>query len=182
MRKLILLSALFAMCLQPAAAADGAATPESPAPQLKTQPLETNPPTVTSIRSLKRQHYKKYGKTAVQLARYHWLDKAAEANPTIISAICAHRKSAKILADHPRIAEIADVDHYVCRRITKWRGASLALVRNPHCDHVIALDPEGIYRAIRRDPKIARELAISPMFNKMIIDNPDLATVIARHM
>jgi hypothetical protein len=49
-------------------------------------------------------------------------------------------------------------------------------------DHVITLDPEGIYRAIRRDPHIAYVLSKNPTFADMIDANPDLGDYIAHHM
>jgi hypothetical protein len=110
------------------------------------------------------------------------LDKAVAADPSLAAAICSTKKGAEMMARHGRIAEIADADHYVCRRITKWKKAAAILATNPHVDHVIALDPEGIYRAIRRNPEIARILALNPCFADMIDANPDLGVYIANHM
>ncbi len=121
-------------------------------------------------------------KAAKRLAKYHWLDKAAEANPRIIEAITMHRSAAKILANHPRLAQVAEADHYVCRRITKWKDAARVLAKNGEVKEVAALDPEGLYVAIKRDKKIIRILSRNPIFDQMIVENPDLARVISKYM
>jgi hypothetical protein len=139
-------------------------------------------PQVTQTKTVSKEKYKRYGKIATQMARYHWIDRAAAADPSIVAAICASSKGAEMLARNARIAEIADADHYTCRRITKWKKAAAILAANPHVDHVVTLDPEGIYRAIRRDPHIARVLALNPTFADMIDANPDLGNFIARHL
>ena len=139
-------------------------------------------PRATTAQAPDKKKNKRYGKTAFEMARYHWLDRAAAADPSIVAAICENRKGAVELARNPRIAEIADVDHYLCRRITKWKNAAWILAENPQVGHVISLDPEGIYRAIRRNPKIARRLAENPTFADMIDTNPDLGSYIAHHL
>ncbi|GEM_PF-3243294 len=120
--------------------------------------------------------------TAFRMARDPWLYKSAAADPGIVAAICQHPLAAWMLTRNRHLGEIADSDHYVCRRLTRWRLAAWTLVQNPEADHVIALDPEGIYRAINRDPHIAHRLAKHPMFNQMVVENPDLGEFIARHM
>jgi hypothetical protein len=124
-----------------------------------------------SIRSDKAAAYK--------AVRNHWLEKAAEANPAIIAAITTHRGPSTNLAHHPCLGNIAQSDHYLCRRLTKWKQAARSLARNPEAYKVIALDPQGIYDAIKRDKRIARILAKNPNFAEMIIDNPDLGTYIS---
>lgn len=121
-------------------------------------------------------------KAAKRLANYHWLDKAADANPRIIEAITMHNSAAKILAKHPRLAEIAEADHYTCRRITKYKTAARVLARNGDIKEVAALDPEGLYVAIKRDRKIIKILSRNPIFDQMIVENPDLARVISKYM
>lgn len=121
-------------------------------------------------------------KAAKRLARYHWLDKVADANPQVIETICMHKSAAKLLAKHPRLSEIADADHYVCRRIAKWKPAARVLAANGEVQEVAALDPEGIYTAIQRDRKIIRILSRNPIFDQMIVDNPDLGRIIAKYM
>jgi len=121
-------------------------------------------------------------KSAKRLAAYHWLDKAADANPLIIEAITSHRSAAKILAKHPRLSEIADADHYVCRRITQWKGAARVLAKNSEVKEVAEFDPEGLYAAIERDKKIVRILSRNPMFDQMVVENPDLGRVVAKYM
>lgn len=127
-------------------------------------------------------HIRRDGMTARRMARYHWLDRAALANPAIIEAICAHRSAAKLLCKHPRLKEIAEADHYLCRRLTKWKSVARMLAANPQAPRVVYLDPEGIYYAIKRDRSIARRLARNPMFEEMIADNPDLGKFIASYM
>lgn len=122
------------------------------------------------------------GRLAKRLASYHWLDKMVAANPEISEAICNHRRAAMILAKHPRITEIAESDPYLCRRITKWKGAARRLAANPNALYVVGRDPEGIYRAIRRDKKISEILSKNPVFNQMIVDNPELGRVISHYM
>jgi len=122
------------------------------------------------------------GKAAKRLAKYHWLDKVACANPRVIEAITDHKSAAKLLAKHPRLSEIADADHYVCRRITKWKPAARVLAANGEVKEVAMLDPEGIYSAIQRDKKIIRILSRNPIFDQMIVDNPDLGRIISKYM
>jgi hypothetical protein len=126
--------------------------------------------------------YKKDMWIAYRMAKDPWIDRACLAEPSLVAAICAHPGPARLLAKHRHIGEIAEADHYLCRRLTRWRGATKALVRNKFADKVIARDPEGIYRAIDRDPLIARMLTRHLMFNQMVVENPDLGKVIARHM
>jgi hypothetical protein len=121
-------------------------------------------------------------KAAKRLAKYHWLDKVADANPQVIEAITIHKSAAKILAKHPRLSEIAEADHYVCRRITKWKPAARVLAANGEVKEVAMLDPEGIYSAIAKDKKIIRILSRNPIFDQMIVDNPDLGRIIAKYM
>ncbi len=125
---------------------------------------------------------KKNKKAAKRIADYHWLDKAAESNPLVIEAITNHKSAAKILARHPRLAEVSEWDHYTCRRITKWKGAARVLAANAQVREVAGFDPEGLYRAIAKDRKIIRILSKNPMFDQMIVDNPDLGRVIAKYM
>jgi hypothetical protein len=139
-------------------------------------------PQVTSTKMVGKTKYKRHTKISTEMAKYHWLDRAVAADPGLVAALCATSKGAEMLARHGRIAEIADADHYTCRRITKWRKAAAILALNPHVDHVITLDPEGIYRAIRRDPHIAYVLSKNPTFADMIDANPDLGNYIANHM
>lgn len=122
------------------------------------------------------------GRTAKRLAKSHWLDKMVTANPELSEAITNHRRAAMILADHKRIGAIADGDPYLCRRITKWKGAARRLAANPNARNVLYRDPEGIYRAIRRDKKIIRILSKNPQIEEMIIDNPELGRVISHYM
>ncbi|MBI2810045.1 MAG: hypothetical protein HYX67_04355 [Candidatus Melainabacteria bacterium] len=121
-------------------------------------------------------------RTAVQMAKYHWLDKVAESDPGIIAAITTHYTAALELAKHPRIGEIAEADHYLCRRLTKWKTVARRLAKNGEADKVVALDPEGMYRAIRRDKATARRLVKNPMFDQMVYDNPDLGKLVAAYM
>ncbi len=121
-------------------------------------------------------------RTAVQMAKYHWLDKVALADPGIVAAITTHYTAALELAKHPRIGEIAEADHYLCRRLTKWKTVARRLAKNGNADKVIALDPEGMYRAIRRDKATARRLVKNPMFDQMVSENPDLGKLVAAYM
>lgn len=133
------------------------------------------PPTVTAARIRKSR------RVAYMMARYEWLDKVAEANPQILAAICERSGPARILAQHRHIDKLAEADHYLCRRLTRWRAATDRLIRNPKCDRVIALDPQGIYYAIDRDPHVATVLASHVRFDEMMMSNPDLGRVIAAH-
>lgn len=155
-----------------------------PAQKVPVEPREAKPVKprlfAGSVNTLDRA--RKDGRVAKRLARYHWLDKLALAQPELIEAITNHKSAAEILARHPRIAEIAEADHYLCRRITKWKSAARILAGNTNCRNVISLDPEGIYRAVRRDRKIARILAKNPRLDQMIAENPDLGRYIAHFM
>lgn len=140
---------------------------------------------VQSILSSKDKDYvriRKDRKSAKRMAKYHWLDKAALANPQIIEAITQHRCAAYVLAKHPRLGAISDADHYLCRRLTKWKCVARRLAKQGQVWRVIDHDPEGIYQAIRRDRRIVRILAKNPKFDQMIVDNPDLGRELAKHM
>lgn len=121
-------------------------------------------------------------RTAAQMAKYHWLDKVAQSDPGIVAAITTHYTAALELAKHPRLGEIAQADHYLCRRLTKWKTVARRLAKNGEADKVVALDPEGMYRAIRRDKATARRLVKNPMFDQMVYDNPDLGKLVAAYM
>jgi hypothetical protein len=134
------------------------------------------PPTVTV------QRIRKSRRMAYQMAKYEWLDKVAAANPQVLEAICERPGAARLLAQHRHIAAMADADHYLCRRITRWKYATNQLIHNPQAAHVINLDPEGIYYAIDRDPHVATVLASHVRFDEMMEFNPDLARVMDQHM
>ena len=147
------------------------------APSKALTPSSVDPQDVPSPEKIRRDRW-----IAYRLANYRWLDRAAAYNPRIIAAITAHSGPARILAEHPHLAAIADADHYVCRRLCRWKGATQKLIRNKSALHVISLDPEGIYEAIRTKPQVARLLARDPRFADMIANNPDLGRVITDHM
>lgn len=150
--------------------------PESSGEAALRQPMKTNASTPSPER-IRRDKW-----IAYRLTKYVWLDKAAAADPRILAAICEHPGPAKKLAQHRHLAALADADHYLCRRLTRWQGATEKLIRNKECDHVIALDPEGIYFAMDRNPSVARLLARDPQFCEMIDQNPDLGRAISQHM
>ncbi len=169
----LILSGLLGFITPPSMAQTPAA--DSPSETSLRPPLKT--PAVASPERIKKDKW-----IAYRLANYVWLDRAAQADPRILAAICEHPGPAKKLAQHRHLDRLADADHYLCRRLTRWHDATQKLIRNKYCDHVIALDPEGIYFAIERDPAVARLLARDPMFNQMVDLNPDLGRVIAQHM
>jgi hypothetical protein len=121
------------------------------------------------------------GTLAVQLARDPWFDKAAQANPALVQAVCENRKAATILASHHHIAQIVEADPLLCRRLTRWHTATEALLRNPYADIVIEADPQGIYWAMARRPAYARVLAGHVFFYKMVADNPDIGRIVANY-
>jgi hypothetical protein len=140
---------------------------------------------IKSILSDRDQDYirlRRDKKSARKIAKSHWLDKAAAANPGIIEAITRWKGASTIVARHPRLAAIADADHYLCRRLTKWKSVARVLCKNGQVKTVIDYDPEGIYYAVRRDKKIIRILAKNPSFDQMIVDNPDLGRELAKHL
>lgn len=148
-------------------------------PQLRptAKPAEVKTEYTTRVEHLRRD-----GRMARRMARYHWLDKAAQANPAIVEAITQHRRAAMLVAKHPRLGYIAEADHYLCRRLTRWKSVARLLAASPQANRVIALDPEGIYSAIKRDKRTARILAKNPNFDQMIVENPDLGQLIATYM
>jgi len=143
---------------------------------------QTASATVDAPQMLKAERVRKDVGCAKRLAQYRWVDRMAMADPALVAAICSYSSSAKLLAKHPHIGNIAEADHYFCRRLTKWRGAARALVANPEAYKVIARDPEGIYRAIKNDRSIAKILAKNMHYEQMIVENPELGKVLARYM
>lgn len=135
-----------------------------------------------TAKSIKPNRIRKDRSAANSMARYHWLDRAALANPQLIESITDFHSASMILAKHPRLGEIAEADHYLCRRMTRWKDVARKLAVNPDCDKVIARDPEGIYRAIKKDRGLARILARNPMFHRMIGENPDLGKLLSTYM
>jgi hypothetical protein len=119
---------------------------------------------------------------AVQLAKNAWFDKMAEADPTLVAAVCTDMRAATILAGHKHLDKIADADHFLCRRLTQYHTATERLLRNAHADRVIELDPQGIYWAMDRRPAYARLLSGHVFFYKMVSDNPELGRVVASHI
>lgn len=116
------------------------------------------------------------------MASYHWLDRAAQANPQLIESITDYHSAALILVKHPRLGDIAEADHYLCRRLTRWKDVARKLAVSPQADRVIACDPEGIYRAVKNDRSVAKLLARNPMFHRMIGENPDLGRLLSTYM
>jgi hypothetical protein len=142
-----------------------------PVPQAVAPSTPLNP---VAERAIKKAKVRRDLLTAYRLAKDPWLDKMVMADPSLVEKICAFPGPARLVAKHRRIAQIAEADHYLCRRLTQWRGATLALTKNPNADKVIYYDPEGIYRAINRNPRYARFLARLNMFNQMVVQDPDL--------
>jgi hypothetical protein len=135
-----------------------------------------------STKSVRPNRIRKDRAAANSMARYHWLDRAAMANPQLIESITDFHSASMLLTKHPRLGEIAEADHYLCRRLTRWKDVARKLAANPECDKVIARDPEGIYRAIKRDRRLAKILARNPMFHRMIGENPDLGKLLSTYM
>src|SRR5215470_1313631 len=96
------------------------------------EPLAQNPPAHKV--KLKRDQW-----TAYRLARDPWLYKTAAADPSLIEVICEHPGPAKLLAKNRHLGDVADTDHYLCRRLTQWRGATWALIKNREADRVVML-------------------------------------------
>lgn len=134
------------------------------------------PQTIPALKVLKSRT------VAAQLANDLWFDKTAAASPELVAAVCAHPRSATILAAHPHLDAIATVDPMLCRRLTRWHCATEVLLRNPHLDRVVELDPDGMIWAIERRAAYARVLAGHNLFYKMTADNPELGRVVAQHM
>jgi hypothetical protein len=151
---------------------------------LRSQPIEETVRRSIELKDtdLQPERIRTDEKLAKRLAKSHWLEKAAAEDPEIIAAITQYPASAKILARHPRLGHIAEYDHYLCRQLTKWKDASRVLAKNPQAQGVIYYDPEGIYRAIKVDKGTARRLSRNTEFAQMVIDNPDLAKVLASYM
>ena len=135
-----------------------------------------------SAKSISPNRVRRDRNAANSMATYHWLDRAAQANPQLIESITDYHSAAMLLAKHPRLGQIAEADHYLCRRLTRWKDVARKLAANPQADKVIALDPEGIYRAIKKDRKIAKSLARNPMYYRMIGENPDLGRLLSTYM
>jgi hypothetical protein len=156
----------------------------SPPAGLQGRPLEQSiqRSVEVSTAQITPERIRKDHRLARRLAKSHWLEKAVEADPKIVSAITQYGDAAKILAAHPRLGDIAEADHYLCRQITRWKGAAHVLANNPQAHRVIYYDPEGIYQAIRRDRGTGRRLVHNTMFAQMVIDNPDLSKVLASYM
>lgn len=144
-------------------------------PTVKTTIIKTVP--TVRLEKIRRDKW-----IAWRMAKDPWIDRACLADPGLPEAICAHPGPAALLAKHPHIDSIAQADPYLCRRLTQWKKATLNLVKNPNCGPVITRDPDGIYRAVTKNPKIARLLSKHPMFNQMIVENPDLGRFITGHM
>lgn len=163
----------------PASTTAPALSPASPtssnAAPAKTAAAEEKPTT-------RRERIRKDSRIAWRMAGDPMLYKIAAADPSILEVICDHPLAAWRVARNRHLGELAECDHYLCRRLTHWRMSTWALVKNPQADRVIALDPEGIYRAINRDPGVAHALAKNIQFNQMVTENPDLGKFIAQHM
>lgn len=155
-----------------------AATPPSAMTTEPSVAVPADPP----LHSVTAQKIRKSRRLAYVMAKYHWLDKVAASNPEVLAAICERPGAARILAQHRHIDAMADVDHYLCRRITRWKGATNKLIRNPKAAHVINLDPEGIYYAIDRDPHVGTVLALHVRFDEMLEFDPQLGHVLDQHM
>ncbi len=157
-------------------------TDAAPALRPVVQTHEQEPVSASVVQQKKVKHKRYDFRTAHAMAKYHWLDKVAEADPGVVASICHHYWAALTLAQHPRLGEIAQWDHYTCRRLTKWKTVARMLAKNGECAKVVAYDPEGIYRAIKRDKTLARMLTTNPQFDQMIAENPDLGVLIAQYM
>ncbi len=135
-----------------------------------------------STKSIRPNRVRRNRSAANAIAKYHWLDRAAQADPQLIESITDYHSAAKILVTHRRLGEIAEADHYLCRRLTRWKDVARKLAANPQADRVIGLDPEGIYRAIKNDRRLPKILARNPMYYRMIGENPDLGKILSTYM
>jgi hypothetical protein len=144
------------------------------------------PPSANSaertVHSVTAAKIRKSRRIAYTMAKYEWLDKVAASNPEVLEAICERSGAARILAQHRHLDKMADVDHYLCRRITRWKNATNQLIKNPKAAHVINLDPEGIYYAIDRDPHVGTVLSTHVRFDEMLEFDPQLGHVLDQHM
>jgi hypothetical protein len=135
-----------------------------------------------SLHTVTAHKIRKSRRIAFAMAKYEWLDKVAASNPEVLEAICERPGPARVLAQHRHLDKMADADHYLCRRITRWKDATNQLIRNPKAAHVINLDPEGIYFAIDRDPHVGTVLATHVRFDEMLEFDPQLGHVMDVHM
>ncbi len=150
--------------------------------QVKQQAVSQPAPVKEAPQSARAKKIRTDWRIAYRMAKDPWLFKIAAADPSILAAICEHSGAATRLVKNRHLGDLASCDHYLCRRLTRWSGATWALVRSPQAEKVIAFDPEGIYRAIDKNPAIAHALAKNIMFNEMVTENPDLGKFIALHM
>src|SRR5689334_97956 len=74
--------------------------------------------TNNSAKSIRPNRIRRDRSAAIAMAKYHWLDRAAMSNPDLIESITDFHAAAMLLAKHPRLGEIAEADHYLCRRLT----------------------------------------------------------------
>ncbi len=197
------LSTSMACAQQPATPWTGAAGGDATDAQLKpAQPVATpttatvtettttttTTSTTTTDKSIELTAHKTHNKLrkdqfiAWKMARDPYFYETAQADPTMVAAVCAHRNTATWLAKNRHLDRVADADPLLCRRLTKWHSSAVALVRNPNCRHVIALDPEGLYTVVNRYPNIARILASNQMFNELVAENPEIGRFISLHM
>jgi hypothetical protein len=158
------------------------ASAEAPLSLKPARTLEVEQPVKSKLVQYNAKRHRSDMLAACKMAKNHWLDKAVEADPSIVEAICRHYAAALILAHHPRLGAIAQYDHYTCRRLCQWVTVARALAKNGDCQKVIAYDAEGIYAAIKRDPTLAGILAKNPMFPQMVADNPDLGRFMSLYM
>jgi len=159
--------------------------PGTSSAELKPPVPTTKPPSPApgkSSSSTAARKVRKDFRTAWNLAGDPFLFKMAAADPGIIAAICEHPWAAWRLTHNRHLGDLAECDHYLCRRLTRWSLATWSLIKSPQADRVIALDPEGIYRAIDRNPMVGHCLSKNVMFNNMVTENPDLGKFIATHM
>lgn len=150
-------------------------------PTLRPAAVDGSSNALADTRDLPARIRKSY-RLAYVMAKYEWLDKISAADPRVLAAICERPGPAAVLARHRHIDKLAASDHYLCRRLTRWKRATDNLVHNPKADQVINLDPQGIYFAIDRDPHVATLLASHTMFDNMVTSNPDLARAFDQHM
>jgi hypothetical protein len=160
----------------------------TPVTVTETTTTTTTGTTTTTDKSIELTAHKVHNKLrkdqfiAWKMARDPYFYETAQADPSMVAVVCAHRNTATWLAKNRHLDRVADADPLLCRRLTKWHSSAVALVQNPWCRHVIALDPEGLYTVVNRYPGIAGILASNQMFNELVAENPEIGRFISLHM
>src|SRR5579862_4784260 len=118
---------------------------------------------------------------AVKNASAEDLPERLDKEPKLLESITAHKKALEVLAQHPRLDEIAEDHPHVLKEIATHPKAAEFLVQHPRLEYILAYNSGGLEATLANHPYLAQTLARHPELEAVVELNPDLVRAMAEH-